>query len=83
MLQVFKVNAPLPPRRERDIKENSLHPTGYNQNFCTASTQTPPQGKPQSTQNVEQTAFSQDALPNGKENLSARMVMGTSRVQLD
>nr|XP_028601690.1 caprin-2 isoform X10 [Podarcis muralis] len=63
---VFKVNAPLPPRRERDIKENSLHPTGYNQNFCTASTQTPPQGKPQSTQNVEQTAFSQDALPNAQ-----------------
>ncbi|XP_053261464.1 caprin-2 isoform X6 [Podarcis raffonei] len=63
---VFKVNAPLPPRRERDIKENSLHPTGYNQNFCTASTQTPPQCKPQSTQNVEQTAFSQDALPNAQ-----------------
>uniref|UniRef100_A0A670JGB0 Caprin family member 2 n=1 Tax=Podarcis muralis TaxID=64176 RepID=A0A670JGB0_PODMU len=42
---VFKVNAPLPPRRERDIKENSLHPTGYNQNFCTASTQTPPQAQ--------------------------------------
>ncbi|XP_033019354.1 caprin-2 isoform X4 [Lacerta agilis] len=58
---VFKVNAPLPPRRE-----HSLHPAGYNQNFCTASTQTPPQCKPQSTQNVEQTAFSQDALPNAQ-----------------
>ncbi|CAI5786300.1 caprin-2 isoform X10 [Podarcis lilfordi] len=71
---VFKVNAPLPPRRERDIKENSLHPTGYNQNFCTASTQTPPQCKPQSTQNVEQTAFSQDALPNGGGYLVERAV---------
>ncbi|XP_060135940.1 caprin-2 [Zootoca vivipara] len=74
---VFKVNAPLPPRRERDIKENSLHPTGYNQNFCTASTQTPPQCKPQSTQNVEQTAFSQDGLPNGKENLTVPVSNGS------
>ncbi|KAH0617051.1 hypothetical protein JD844_028649 [Phrynosoma platyrhinos] len=62
---VFKVNAPLPPRREQDIKENSLHPTGYNQNFSTASTQTPPQCKLQSTQNAEQTAFSQESLSNG------------------
>ncbi|KAJ7338358.1 hypothetical protein JRQ81_011349 [Phrynocephalus forsythii] len=43
MQTVFKVNAPLPPRREQDIKENSLHSTGYSQNFSTASTQTPPQ----------------------------------------
>ncbi|XP_062991015.1 caprin-2 isoform X2 [Elgaria multicarinata webbii] len=64
MQTVFKVNAPLPPRREQDTKENSLHPTGYNQNFSTASTQTPPQCKLQSTQNSEQPTFSQESLPN-------------------
>ncbi|XP_063164241.1 caprin-2 isoform X2 [Candoia aspera] len=64
MQTVFKVNAPLPPRREQDIKENSLHPSGYNQNFSTASTQTPPACKLPSTQNAEQTTFSQESLPN-------------------
>ncbi|KAJ7329154.1 hypothetical protein JRQ81_015328 [Phrynocephalus forsythii] len=64
MQTVFKVNAPLPPRREQDIKENSLHSTGYSQNFSTASTQTPPQCKLQSSQNAEQATFSQDSLPN-------------------
>ncbi|XP_054844574.1 caprin-2 [Eublepharis macularius] len=61
---VFKVNAPLPPRREQDTKENSPHPEGYVQNFSTASTQTPLQCKLQSTQNTEQTTFSQESLPN-------------------
>nr|XP_060632753.1 caprin-2 isoform X3 [Anolis sagrei ordinatus] len=65
MQTVFKVNAPLPPRREQDIKENSLHPTGYNPNVSTASTQTPPQNKLQLAQNAEQTAFPQESLPNG------------------
>ncbi|KAM6436723.1 caprin-2 isoform 7-T7 [Liasis olivaceus] len=65
MQTVFKVNAPLPPRREQDVKENSLHPTGYNQNFSTASTQTPPPCKLPATQNAEQTTFSQEPLPNG------------------
>uniref|UniRef100_A0A8D0DRT5 Caprin family member 2 n=1 Tax=Salvator merianae TaxID=96440 RepID=A0A8D0DRT5_SALMN len=65
MQTVFKVNAPLPPRREQDAKENSLHPTGYNQNFSTASTQTPPQCKLQSAQSIEQATFSQESLPNG------------------
>ncbi|XP_077196068.1 caprin-2 isoform X15 [Paroedura picta] len=64
MQTVFKVNAPLPPRREQDIKENSPHPAGYNQNFSTASTQTPLQCKLQSAQNAEQTAFSQESLSN-------------------
>uniref|UniRef100_A0A8C6XSD5 Caprin-2 n=1 Tax=Naja naja TaxID=35670 RepID=A0A8C6XSD5_NAJNA len=66
MQTVFKVNAPLPPRREQDAKENSIHPTGYNQNFSTASTQTPPPCKLPSTQNVEQTTFSQETLSNGQ-----------------
>ncbi|XP_034259456.1 caprin-2 isoform X2 [Pantherophis guttatus] len=64
MQTVFKVNAPLPPRREQDAKENSLHSTGYNQNFSTASTQTPPPCKLASTQNAEQTTFSQESLSN-------------------
>ncbi|XP_048356955.1 caprin-2 isoform X6 [Sphaerodactylus townsendi] len=62
--QVFKVNAPLPPRREQDMKENSPHSAGYNQNFSTASTQTPLQCKLQSTQNAGQTTFSQESGPN-------------------
>nr|XP_060632761.1 caprin-2 isoform X11 [Anolis sagrei ordinatus] len=66
MQTVFKVNAPLPPRREQDIKENSLHPTGYNPNVSTASTQTPPQNKLQLAQNAEQTAFPQESLPNAQ-----------------
>ncbi|KAL8222150.1 UNVERIFIED_CONTAM: Caprin-2 [Gekko kuhli] len=64
MQTVFKVNAPLPPRREQDIKENSPHPAGYNQNFSTASTQTPLQCKLQSAQNAEQATFSQEPLLN-------------------
>ncbi|XP_013927853.1 PREDICTED: caprin-2 isoform X2 [Thamnophis sirtalis] len=66
MQTVFKVNAPLPPRREQDAKENSLHSTGYNQNFSTASTQTPPPCKLPSTQNAEQTTFSQESLSNAQ-----------------
>ncbi|XP_070612483.1 caprin-2 isoform X7 [Erythrolamprus reginae] len=65
MQTVFKVNAPLPPRREQDAKENSLHTTGFHQNFSTASTQTPPPCKIPSTQNAEQTTFSQESLSNG------------------
>uniref|UniRef100_A0ACB8FNY1 Caprin-2 n=1 Tax=Sphaerodactylus townsendi TaxID=933632 RepID=A0ACB8FNY1_9SAUR len=64
MQTVFKVNAPLPPRREQDMKENSPHSAGYNQNFSTASTQTPLQCKLQSTQNAGQTTFSQESGPN-------------------
>ncbi|XP_060101707.1 caprin-2 isoform X2 [Heteronotia binoei] len=64
MQTVFKVNAPLPPRRDQDIKENAPHPAGYNQNFSTASTQTPLQCKLQPAQNAEQTTFSQESLSN-------------------
>ncbi|XP_048356953.1 caprin-2 isoform X4 [Sphaerodactylus townsendi] len=70
MQTVFKVNAPLPPRREQDMKENSPHSAGYNQNFSTASTQTPLQCKLQSTQNAGQTTFSQESGPNAANYLS-------------
>ncbi|XP_051011587.1 caprin-2 [Acomys russatus] len=36
---VFNVNAPLPPRREQEMKESSYSP-GYSQNFTSSSTQT-------------------------------------------
>ncbi|GAB1291456.1 Caprin-2 [Apodemus speciosus] len=36
---VFNVNAPLPPRKEQEMKE-SPYSSGYNQNFTSSSTQT-------------------------------------------
>ncbi|XP_064140510.1 caprin-2 isoform X14 [Loxodonta africana] len=57
-LQVFNVNAPLPPRKEQEIKESPYSP-GYNQSFTTASTQTPPQCQLPAIQ-VEQTVLPQE-----------------------
>lgn len=56
--KVFNVNAPLPPRKEQEIKESPYSP-GYNQNFTTASTQTPPQCQ-LPTIHIEQTVLSQE-----------------------
>ncbi|EMP28540.1 Caprin-2 [Chelonia mydas] len=61
--QVFKVNAPLPPRKEQEIKDDSSYSAGYNQSFSTASTQTPPQCQLQSTHVAEQNSHSQETLP--------------------
>ncbi|XP_066865115.1 caprin-2 isoform X14 [Kogia breviceps] len=58
-LQVFNVNAPLPPRKEQEIKESPYSP-GYNQSFTTASTQTPPQCQLPAI-HVEQTVLSQES----------------------
>ncbi|XP_035585093.1 caprin-2 isoform X20 [Zalophus californianus] len=58
-LQVFNVNAPLPPRKEQEIKE-SPYSSSYNQSFTTASTQTPPQCQPPAV-HVEQAVLSQEA----------------------
>ncbi|XP_009585632.1 PREDICTED: caprin-2 isoform X2 [Fulmarus glacialis] len=60
--QVFKVNAPLPPRKDQEIKEDSSYSSGYNQSFSTASTQTPPQCQLQSSHVAEQTSLSQESL---------------------
>ncbi|XP_065485920.1 caprin-2 isoform X8 [Caloenas nicobarica] len=60
--QVFKVNAPLPPRKDQEIKEDSSYSAGYNQSFSTASTQTPPQCQLQSSHVAEQTSLSQESL---------------------
>ncbi|XP_010289389.1 PREDICTED: caprin-2, partial [Phaethon lepturus] len=62
MQTVFKVNAPLPPRKDQEIKEDSSYPAGYNQSFSTASTQTPPQSQLQSSHVAEQTSLSQESL---------------------
>lgn len=58
-LQVFNVNAPLPPRKEQEVKE-SPYSSGYNQSFTTASTQTPPQCQLPAI-HVEQTVLSQES----------------------
>ncbi|XP_044846565.1 caprin-2 isoform X9 [Mauremys mutica] len=63
MQTVFKVNAPLPPRKEQEIKDDSSYSAGYNQSFSTASTQTPPQCQLQSTHVAEQNTLSQETLP--------------------
>ncbi|XP_075583656.1 caprin-2 isoform X8 [Pelecanus crispus] len=60
--QVFKVNAPLPPRKDQEIKEDSSYSSGYNQSFSTASTQTSPQCQLQSSHVAEQTSLSQESL---------------------
>ncbi|XP_020138582.2 caprin-2 isoform X2 [Microcebus murinus] len=60
--EVFNVNAPLPPRKEQEIKESPYSP-GYNQNFTTASTQTPPQCQLPAI-HVEQTVLSQETAAN-------------------
>uniref|UniRef100_A0A8C0BKZ7 Caprin-2 n=1 Tax=Buteo japonicus TaxID=224669 RepID=A0A8C0BKZ7_9AVES len=59
---VFKVNAPLPPRKDQETKEDSSYSAGYNQSFSTASTQTPPQCQLQSSHVAEQTSLSQESL---------------------
>uniref|UniRef100_A0A8C3SIX6 Caprin-2 n=1 Tax=Chelydra serpentina TaxID=8475 RepID=A0A8C3SIX6_CHESE len=63
MQTVFKVNAPLPPRKEQEIKDDTSYSAGYNQSFSTASTQTPPQCQLQSTHVAEQNSLSQETLP--------------------
>ncbi|XP_054242990.1 caprin-2 isoform X4 [Indicator indicator] len=62
MQTVFKVNAPLPPRKDQETKESSSYSAGYNQSFSTASTQTPPQCQLQSSHVAEQTSVSQESL---------------------
>lgn len=60
------MNAPLPPRKDQEIKEDSSYSAGYNQSFSTASTQTPPQCQLQSSHVAEQTSLSQESLSSGE-----------------
>ncbi|XP_070127287.1 caprin-2 isoform X9 [Equus caballus] len=68
--EVFNVNAPLPPRKEQEVKE-SPYSSGYNQSFTTASTQTPPQCQLPAI-HVEQTVLSQESAsyPDGTIQVS-------------
>ncbi|XP_059538457.1 caprin-2 isoform X2 [Myotis daubentonii] len=69
--EVFNVNAPLPPRKEQEIKESTYSP-GYNQSFTTASTQTPLQCQLPAI-HVEQTVLSQEtaaSYPDGTIQVS-------------
>ncbi|XP_043295997.1 caprin-2 isoform X7 [Cervus elaphus] len=71
MQTVFNVNAPLPPRKEQEVKESPYSP-GYNQSFTTASTQTPPQCQLPAI-HVEQTVLSQEtaaSFPDGTIQVS-------------
>nr|XP_031299718.1 caprin-2 isoform X10 [Camelus dromedarius] len=71
MQTVFNVNAPLPPRKEQEIKEPP-YSSGYNQSFTTASTQTPPQCQLPAI-HVEQTVLSQEtaaSYPDGTIQVS-------------
>ncbi|XP_030335960.1 caprin-2 isoform X3 [Strigops habroptila] len=72
MQTVFKVNAPLPPRKDQEIKEDSSYSAGYNQSFSTASTQTPPQCQLQSSHVAEQTPLSQESLSSAQANVIPR-----------
>ncbi|XP_028388148.2 caprin-2 isoform X4 [Phyllostomus discolor] len=62
MQTVFNVNAPLPPRKEQEIKEPP-YSSGYNQSFTSASTQTPLQCQ-LPTIHVEQAVLSQETAAN-------------------
>ncbi|KAM5336155.1 caprin-2 isoform 5-T5 [Glossophaga mutica] len=70
MQTVFNVNAPLPPRKEQEIKEPSYSP-GYNQSFTSASTQTPLQCQLPAI-HVEQAVLSQETAnyPDGTIQVS-------------
>ncbi|XP_070351226.1 caprin-2 isoform X8 [Equus asinus] len=94
MQTVFNVNAPLPPRKEQEVKE-SPYSSGYNQSFTTASTQTPPQCQLPAI-HVEQTVLSQESgfdnyrgppsISNGNYSqlqFQAREYPGTSYSQRD
>ncbi|XP_027750424.1 caprin-2 isoform X3 [Empidonax traillii] len=72
MQTVFKVNAPLPPRKDQEIKEDSSYSAGYNQSFSTASTQTPPQSQLQSSHVAEQTSLSQESVSSAQANVIPR-----------
>ncbi|KAM8982196.1 caprin-2 isoform X2 [Sarcophilus harrisii] len=72
---VFDVNAPLPPRKEQEIKD-SPYSSRYNQSYTTASTQTAPQCQLPST-HVEQTTLSQDQTANNQPDGSIQVSSGS------
>ncbi|XP_072510507.1 caprin-2 isoform X4 [Notamacropus eugenii] len=73
--QVFNVNAPLPPRKEQEVKD-SPYSSGYNQSYTTASTQTAPQCPLPST-HVEQTTLSQEQTANSQLDGAVQVSSGS------
>ncbi|RXM97562.1 Caprin-2 [Acipenser ruthenus] len=70
-MQVFKVNAPLPPRDELDMKpETSSYSESYNQSYSTASTQTTPQCSSQPAYTLDQNTLPHETLQPGKTNVT-------------
>ncbi|XP_072510510.1 caprin-2 isoform X7 [Notamacropus eugenii] len=72
---VFNVNAPLPPRKEQEVKD-SPYSSGYNQSYTTASTQTAPQCPLPST-HVEQTTLSQEQTANSQLDGAVQVSSGS------
>ncbi|KAM4675769.1 caprin-2 [Discoglossus pictus] len=60
MQTVFKVNAPLPPRKELEIKDDPPYSPVYNQTFSTASTQTLPHSPMETS--MDHNSFLQEPL---------------------
>uniref|UniRef100_A0A4X2K7P1 Caprin-2 n=1 Tax=Vombatus ursinus TaxID=29139 RepID=A0A4X2K7P1_VOMUR len=73
--KVFNVNAPLPPRKEQEIKDLP-YSSGYNQSYTTASTQTAPQCQLPST-HVEQTTVSQEQTANSQPDGAIQVSSGS------
>ncbi|MEE6478146.1 hypothetical protein FKM82_011756 [Ascaphus truei] len=61
MQAVFKVNAPLPPRKETEMKDDAPYCSPYHQTWSTASTQTAPPS-PLDSDVGDQTSFLQEPL---------------------
>ncbi|XP_043943185.1 caprin-2-like [Protopterus annectens] len=59
---VFKVNATLPQRNEKEVKMESAFSTSFNQSYTTASTQTPPQSLQQPIHKTEPSIVVQESL---------------------
>ncbi|XP_058511982.1 caprin-2 isoform X4 [Ochotona princeps] len=75
MQTVFDVNAPLPPRKEQEMKDPAYSP-GYNQSFTTASTQTPPQCQLPAI-HVEQTVLSPETAQTNVFPRAAQPFVGS------
>nr|XP_020831493.1 caprin-2 isoform X8 [Phascolarctos cinereus] len=72
---VFNVSAPLPPRKEQEIKDLP-YSSGYNQSYTTASTQTAPQCQLPST-HVGQTTLSQEQTANSQPDGAIQVSSGS------
>ncbi|XP_074050896.1 caprin-2 isoform X2 [Macrotis lagotis] len=72
---VFSVNAPLPPRKEQEIKD-SPYSSEYNQTYITTSTQTAPQCQLPAT-HLEHTTPSQEQTANSQPEGAIQVSSGS------